>query len=221
MNQKVPICTGECRWALMCIRADAFAAGDNGGMPPVSAAVESMPAAYARMEQEDLMEITIKDLTALPRLEDGRFDLSSMGNDCYETARYVYPMYAAYETDCNKKEGYPDLMAQLWAMAEELKEDDTFAHAADFLDLLIHTIDHISVELYEYYRELVDMFRENVREVIRCYGTQDGGFEAPDAQMETVTIDGRRVTREQLAKDAIRHACEGDVLLTEKYQVYF
>lgn len=167
------------------------------------------------------MEITMKDLMALPRLEDGRFDLSSLGSDCYETARYVYPMYAAYETDCNKKEGYPDLMAQLRAMAEKRKEDNSFAHAADFLDLLIHTIDHISVELYEYYRELVDMFRENVKDVIRCYGTEDGGFEAPDAQMETVTGDGGCVTREQLARNAIRHACEGDVLLAEKYQAYF
>lgn len=167
------------------------------------------------------MEMTKEEVKMLPRLENEVFDLSGIGGDYYEAARYVYPMYAAYETECNKKEGYPDIMRQMRIIAEKLKEDYTFGHAASFLDMLIHTIDHMSLEIYEYYRELVDLFRENAKEVTSRYGTEDGRFQAEDANAETVNGNGKCVTLERLAKDAIHHACDTDVLLTEKYQVFF
>ena len=62
--------------------------------------------------------MTIQEIKALPRTEEGIFDLvavqqsAGLGN-IYQAADLVYPVYAAYETTENKKEGYPDIMAQM------------------------------------------------------------------------------------------------------------
>lgn len=62
--------------------------------------------------------MTIQEIKALSRTEEGIFDLAAvqqsagLGN-IYQAADLVYPVYAAYETTENKKEGYPDIMAQM------------------------------------------------------------------------------------------------------------
>lgn len=62
--------------------------------------------------------MTIQEIKALPRTEEGIFDLEAvqqsagLGN-IYQAADLIYPVYAAYETNENKKEGYPDIMAQM------------------------------------------------------------------------------------------------------------
>ena len=59
--------------------------------------------------------MTIQEIKALPRTEEGIFDLAAvqqsagLGN-IYQAADLVYPVYAAYETTENKKEGYPDIL---------------------------------------------------------------------------------------------------------------
>ena len=60
----------------------------------------------------------IQEIKALPRTEEGIFDLQKVQADAgcrniYQAADLVYPTYAAYETTENKKEGYPDTMAQM------------------------------------------------------------------------------------------------------------
>ena len=62
--------------------------------------------------------MTIQEIKALPRTEEGIFDLKKVQADAgrrniYQAADLVYPTYAAYETTENKKEGYPDIMAQM------------------------------------------------------------------------------------------------------------
>ena len=59
--------------------------------------------------------MTIQEIKALPRTEEGIFDLKKVQADAgcrniYQAADLVYPAYAAYETTENKKEGYPDIM---------------------------------------------------------------------------------------------------------------
>ena len=52
--------------------------------------------------------MTIQEIKALPRTEEGIFDLAAvqqsagLGN-IYQAADLVYPVYAAYETTENKK----------------------------------------------------------------------------------------------------------------------
>lgn len=147
-------------------------------------------------------------LKALPRTSEGIFDLSGQEADEWEMARYAYPVYAGYETACNKQEGYPDLVEQMRAWNGKLKREPGFAHAAEFLDMLIHTIDNTSPQIYEYYRELVDLFRDNVKAVIgEYYGEQDA----------CKVSDG---ASEALFRGAVKRACDTYVLLAEKYSHY-
>ena len=168
---------------------------------------EMLSSAYLKVQHKDIESVAdvVNMLKALPRTEKGIFDLSGLGEDVYETAYYAYPVYCAYETVCNKKEGYLDLMDQMraWRCMSEEKYD--LSVAASFLQVLIATIEQMSPEIYEYYRELVDMFREDVKKVLNLY-YKDGGFAEQTA--------GAKMTA------AIKRACAQQVLLAEKYEQY-
>lgn len=143
----------------------------------------------------------------LARTEEGIFDLETVGEDSWKAAYLVYPVCAYYETICNKKEGYPDLLEQIRIKHKKLNDDFTYAHAAAFLKMLIDTIQGVSEEVYEYYRELIDLFRGTVRRVLEEYPS------------EATTGTGEDET-DRLFHNAIGKACEMDVLLKEKYQKY-
>ncbi len=143
----------------------------------------------------------------LPRTEDGLFDTASVDPDLFEAARWVYPVYAAYETECNKKEGYPDLLKQFGVLDKKYREKNDPEAAAAYLDALLGTIDNVSPQLYEYYRELVDMFRTGVKEAIAAY-YKDGSFGAKGGRAD------------QMIRKSIAHAGAIDVLLAEKYTEY-
>ncbi len=151
------------------------------------------------------VEEAAQKLKALPRTPEGIFDLSGKDADEWELAQYAYPVYAAYETACNKQAGYPDLAGQVRVWDSKLKKEPAFAHTAAFLDMLIHTIDNTSPQIYEYYRELVDIFRANVKAAIGEYFEQQGSCKASDGAAEA------------LFRAAVKRACETDVLLAEKY----
>lgn len=148
----------------------------------------------------------VSAIKSLPRTSDELFDLSSIDTNFYKAGALVYPVYTAYETACNKKEGYPDIIVQFRVINNMLKDDYTFANVATYLSMLITTIEYMSPEIYEYYRELINMFKENVKEVIaRFY--QNDSFEAmADAESE------------KILRAAVAAACKKDVLLAEKYQ---
>lgn len=146
----------------------------------------------------------VDELKALPRTGEGVFDLESVDGDIWSAAGLAYPVYVAYETSCNKKEGYPDLIGQMRAWNKMLKADYTFANASKAADMWIHTIQYMSPEIYEYYRELVDIFKENVRETLaKFYGSDDAQRDADSAK---------------LFKEAVLWACGADILLAEKYE---
>lgn len=141
-------------------------------------------------------------LKALPRTAEGIFDLSSVDSDVWVAASLAYPVYVAYETACNKKEGYPDLIAQMRAWNGMLKTDYSFEKASKAADMWIHTIEYMSPEIYEYYRELCDIFKSNVRETLDKFYAE-GKPEGAAAEM---------------FKAAVLQACEADILLAEKYE---
>lgn len=148
----------------------------------------------------------VSTIKSLPRTADNLFDLSSIDTNFYKAGALVYPVYTAYETTCNKKEGYPDIIVQFRVINKMLKDDYTFANVANYLNMLITTIEYMSPEIYEYYRELINMFKENVKEVIEKFFVNNSFEAMKDAESETVL------------RAAVAAACKKDVLLAEKYQ---
>lgn len=146
----------------------------------------------------------------LSRTAEGLFDTGSVDADCFEAARWVYPVYAYYETEYNKKEGYPDLLKQMEALKAKQKAAASMKKTALFLDALIHTIGNVTPQLYEYYIALVDIFKATVKEVIADY-YKDGSF--------TDGSDGT-AEAEKLIRASIARAGEMYVLLAEKYRAY-
>ena len=167
---------------------------------------EQLQAAYEAVKKGDVTAAgeAVKELKALPRTAEGVFDLSSVDADVWQAAELAYPVYVAYETTCNKKEGYPDLIAQMRAWNGMLAADYTFANASKAADMWIHTIYFMSPEIYEYYRELVDIFKENVRKTLDLFYGQD----APKKPKEDVVR----------FEVVVLSACNKDILLAEKYR---
>ena len=175
---------------------------------------EQLKAALQSIAEGDVASIavTAEQLKQLPRTAEGLFDTSTVDSDFYEAARWVYPVYAAYETECNKKEGYPDLLNQMRMIDRKYGEEPgDLPRTAKFLDLFIHTVDNVSPQLYEYYRELADTFKARLKEAIRTY-YHDGSFVCKDGSVQEEA--------EHMIRSAVKRACENYVLLGEKYQEY-
>lgn len=152
----------------------------------------------------------VAQIKALPRTEEGVFDLSGLG-DAVEIKRMLYPVYAAYETGCNKKEGYADILQQMRVLNAQLQEHYEMLEAAVFMDTILRTLMYVSPEIYECYRELVDIYRDNVHRFIRTFygkgGLQPGGV--PGSAAEVLFIG------------SLMLACKEYILLKEKYEVFF
>jgi hypothetical protein len=156
-----------------------------------------------------LMAMTAEEIKALPRTEEGVFDLKTTSGSYYAAAGEIYPVYAAFETNHNKKEGYPDIMSQMRIINKRVKTEFNFANAASYAELLLKTVENISPEIYENYRELLDMFRETVKKTLAEY-----------YNAETESFDGNREDIDTFCK-TVREACKQDLLLEEKYQMCF
>lgn len=152
----------------------------------------------------------VAQIKALPRTAEGVFDLSGL-EDAVEIKRMLYPVYAAYETSCNKKEGYPDLLQQMRVLNAQLQEHYDMLEAAIFMDMSLRTLMYVSPEIYECYRELMDMYKDNVHRFIRTFygegGLQPGSV--PSSAAEVLFIG------------SLMLACKEYILLNEKYEVFF
>jgi hypothetical protein len=173
--------------------------------------LEKAYASAARGDFEPLRE-SAEQIKRLPRTAEGIFDTSSVDSDCFRAARIVYPVYAAFETECNKEEGYPDLLAQLRILDERQKKSGSLEAAADFLDMLMSVIENVTPQLYEYYRELVDMFRADIKETIRSY--------YDEAEQSFGGAEGKASGADGKIRGAAARAGKSYVLLAEKYQKY-
>ncbi|MFG6356895.1 MAG: hypothetical protein K1W26_08765 [Acetatifactor sp.] len=156
----------------------------------------------------------VERIKELPRDEEGVFDLKGMEKDykdVLETRRVLYPVYAAYETECNRKEGYPDILAQMRVLDARLQEDYDMLAAAAYMDMALRTLMYLSQEIYECYRELMDLYKKNVHRFIReFYG--EGKIlpgTAPSSAAEVLFIG------------SLMLACREHVLLAEKYAIYY
>ena len=179
---------------------------------------EQLKKALCSIATDDVQAIVevAEQIKALPRTEEGLFDTSVVDKKLFCAARLVYPVYAAYETECNKKEGYPDLIVQMRTLNQIFDGKDCFYATACYLDTLIHTIENVSPQLYEYYSEIVDMFKARVKEAITKYYC-DGKFAGESCKV----VDADECCKaEQMIRDAIRLAGERHVLLAEKYEEY-
>ena len=156
--------------------------------------------------------MTIHQIKALPRTEEGIFDLAALQQSAglrniYQAADLVYPAYAAYETTENKKEGYPDILAQMRVLKKHAEEEFTPENGADYTAALLHTVEQISPEIYENYRELLDDFRSAVKRMLEQYY---------DAKENQFAMDD---TSKKVFCDAVQKACAEYLLLAEKYQM--
>ncbi len=156
--------------------------------------------------------MTIQEIKALPRTEEGIFDLAALQQSAglrniYQAADLVYPAYAAYETTENKKEGYPDILAQMRVLKKHTEEEFTPENGADYTAALLHTVEQISPEIYENYRELLDDFRSAVKRMLEQYY---------DAKKNQFAMDD---TSKKVFCDAVQKACAEYLLLAEKYQM--
>lgn len=146
----------------------------------------------------DLVKETVEEIKALPRNELGVFDMSVVSDNVYEAGDYVYPVYMLYETKANGKKGYMDLMAQLRTLSLKYDHDLSLENAAYYLDMMVKCIDAISPEIYELYRELIDMFRARMKGALIMAQGESG---------EAVRSIGA----------SIEKACDMDIILAEKY----
>ena len=156
--------------------------------------------------------MTIQEIKALPRTEEGIFDLAALQQSAglrniYQAADLVYPAYAAYETTENKKEGYPDILAQMRVLKKHAEDEFTPKNGADYTAALLHTVEQISPEIYENYRELLDDFRSVVKRMLEQYY---------DAKENQFAMDD---TSKKVFCDAVQKACAEYLLLAEKYQM--
>lgn len=156
--------------------------------------------------------MTIQEIKALPRTEEGIFDLAAVQqsaglDNIYQAAGMVYPAYAAYETTENKKEGYPDIMAQMRVLKKHVESEFTAENGADYTAALLHTVEQISPEIYENYRELLDDFRSAVKHMLeQYYDAKENKFAMND-------------TSKKVFCETVQQACAEYLLLAEKYQM--
>jgi len=163
----------------------------------------------ARQGEVAKAEQVVKWIKALPRDEDGVFDLSGV-EGAQEAGRTLFPIYAAYETHCNKKEGYPDILRQMRVMDARLQQHYNMSAAAVYMDMALQTLLYISQEVYEYYRELMDLYKKNARRFIKEFYGEGGPQPGPASADEAET----------LFREDIRLACREHILLEDKYGMY-
>jgi triphosphoribosyl-dephospho-CoA synthetase len=154
------------------------------------------------------MAMTAEEIKTLPRTEEGVFDLKAEGS-FYDAAAEIYPVYAAFETNQNKKEGYPDIMAQMRVINARVNGEFSFANASAYAEMLLKTIENISPEIYENYRELLDMFRETVKKTLADYYDAESG-----------RFNGDKKDADRFCS-SVREACDRYLMLAEKYQMCF
>lgn len=152
----------------------------------------------------------VERIKALPREEDGVFDLSA-ADGAREAGKDLYSLYAAYETDCNKKEGYPDILGQMRAMDARLQGHYDMREAAEYMDMALGTLLYMDQQIYEYYRELMDLYKKNVRRFIKEF-YEEGGLQPGAAPANRA---------EELFQESVRLACREHILLKDKYEKFY
>ncbi len=136
-----------------------------------------------------------------------------------ETLYRTAPFYMEYETVYDKKEKYQDIIKR-FECAQEIfsngKKDRCCMSAAQYLAALVDTMDCMSIEIYEQYRKLQDMFKLALGDVLRYRDRESGLFPrtfGPEDQGGSETD----LCGSALIGYCILKACRMGIVLREKY----
>ena len=130
--------------------------------------------------------MTIQEIKALPRTEEGIFDLAAV-----QQSAGLGNIYQA---------------AQMRVLKKHAESEFSAENGAAYTAVMLHTVEQISPEIYENYRELLDNFRSAVKRMLQQYY---------DAKENKFAMDA---TSEKVFCDAVQKACAEYLLLAEKYQ---
>lgn len=122
----------------------------------------------------------------------------------------IFPFYMEYETRYNKKANYNDIVTQLSGIRKK-------GQKTDYLMALIDVTDAMSIEIFEHYKTLEKLFKEEFKKILPEYigqvREQARGMEEGDFVRNRVkSVDIFTVAY------AIIKACRIGVLSKEKYE---
>ena len=121
-----------------------------------------------------------------------------------------------YETAFGGKEHYHALTVE-FAKIKDNKRDDEMQEAL-FMLTLADTIAAIAEPVYELYRSLVDMFRDELNGLVSAAWQREGKIPA-GVGAERVNIFADE-DAQKVVSLALRKACAMKVVLSEKYENY-
>ncbi len=154
-------------------------------------------------------------IKTLKRNEEGLFISGEIDENIFTAGQLLYPVYMEYETKMNKKAGYGDIAAQLTLLGKNLETSYQLTFAAFYLKLLTDVLAVMSPEIYEHYKTLVNLLKKSVKLLIEKENLYMTLF-------PQIKLKGDRKIEDledyHMAGEAILSACEGKLILSEKYE---
>lgn len=170
-----------------------------------------------RVTKEDkyckAFESVMNLLRAYPRCECGNFVYRGEQPEEILDALYrIQPFYMEYETVYGKKENYNDIIGQFENARKIMcgEEKRPVRSTAQYLAALVDTMDNMSIQIYEQYRKLQDMFKETLKGVLEKRDAESGLFRKN-------ADGGIDVFASAVIGYCILKACRMGTLLKEKY----
>lgn len=170
-----------------------------------------------RVTKEDkyckAFESVMNRLRAYPRCECGNFVYRGEQPEEVLDALYrIQPFYMEYETVYGKKENYNDIIGQFENVRKIMcgEEKRPVRSTAQYLAALVDTMDNMSIQIYEQYRKLQDMFKETLKGVLEKRDAESGLFRKN-------ADGGIDVFASAVIGYCILKACRMGTLLKEKY----
>ena len=192
------------------------------------------------------IEAAMDQVRNQPRCECGNFFHKKMyPNQIWLDGLYMaQPFYMAYETKYNKKEKYNDIISQFENVQKYLYDEEKGLcyHAYDaakeqfwadketgcspnfwlrsmgwYLMALVDVMDSMSIEIYEQYRKLQDIFKLMIKGILQYRDPETGLFyqviDRSDVEENYIETSGSA-----MIGYAILKACRMGILLKEKYE---
>ncbi|MBQ8597747.1 MAG: glycoside hydrolase family 88 protein [Lachnospiraceae bacterium] len=191
------------------------------------------------------IDFVMDQLRQHPRCKCGNFFHKAVyPNQIWLDGLYMaQPFYMAYETRYNKKEKYNDIISQFENVKKYLYDEEKGLcyHAYDesgeafwadkktgcsanfwlrslgwYLMSFVDVMDHMSIEIYEQYRKLQDMYKLMLKGILQYQDPETGMFyqvpDRSDAEGNYLETSGSAMITYSILK-----ACRMGILLKEKY----
>ena len=147
-------------------------------------------------------EAVMNCLRTYPRCECGNFIYRKEQPEEILDALYrIQPFYMEYETVYDKNEKYNDIIGQFENVQKMIcgEGETQIRSMAQYMAALVDTMDNMSIQIYEQYRKLQDMFKQALTGIL---GRRD----------DDMDVFGSAMTGYCILK-----ACRMGILLREKY----